>query len=183
MKRDDYWYKIFGIAILLIVVILFIYTWQNRSLLQGKIGDQIETYGLGSIFALSFILDFIPQYVAPQAIVVLAHIVGFSLWKISLVVLLGSFLGSWSAFEIGNQLKSSADILEKLIGRRKIKNFEHQVNKKGKLIVLISSISPIPYIPVVLGMLHFTRRNFVIYGLIPRAVGIAISSLIVYGII
>lgn len=51
--------------------------------------------------------------------------------------------------------------------------------KKRKIIVPIAAISPLPYLPVLLGAMNFSKQNFIIYGLIPRALSFIIFGYII----
>ena len=54
------------------------------------------------------------------------------------------------------------------------------INKYGKIVIPIAALSPLPYLPVVIGSMNFSRRNFIIYGLIPRSIGFVIYGFLVY---
>jgi membrane protein YqaA with SNARE-associated domain len=52
--------------------------------------------------------------------------------------------------------------------KEKVKRMTHLVNKYGKIVIPITAFSPLPYLPALIGVMNFSFRNFLIYGVIPR---------------
>ena len=69
-----------------------------------------------------------------------------------------------------------------MFGNKIFKKAERGINKKGKIIVAIAAVSPVPYIPMVLGAIKMARKEFILWGILPRSIGIIISAVIFYGI-
>jgi len=65
------------------------------------------------------------------------------------------------------------DTIDLMSSKKAADRVTHLTNKYGKIIIPIAAISPLPYLPVALGALNLSEKNFVIFGLIPRALGIA----------
>jgi membrane protein YqaA with SNARE-associated domain len=89
---------------------------------------------------------------------------------ILLTVLIGSSLGAIIGFEIGNKFRKKASLIEHWIGKERTEKFEKGINKKGVWFITLAALSPVPYIPLILGMMHLSRKNFIIYGMIPRMI-------------
>mgnify|MGYP000957820189 CR=1 FL=1 len=47
------------------------------------------------------------------------------------------------------------------------------MNVYGKVAILVAAIFPLPYVPMIIGALGVNPRNFSLFGLLPRAVGLA----------
>ena len=175
-------YRILAIAVLILTVILFIYSVVNYAFLENKISEQIELYGFSGIFVLSALFDFLPQWISPEAIIVISGLLGFSMMWTVIIAMLGSAFGSMLGFEIGSHLKKSRLLID-FLGKEKTKEFEKKMNNGGKWILFIAAVSPLPYIPLIFGMLHFSRRIFIIYGLVPRILGFILTGTVVYWIL
>ncbi len=147
----------------------------NRSL-----GNHIETYGLVALFIISIILEFMPQYIAPQLFAINAAILGFSFINTLLVIYIGSMFGDIIGFGVGRKYRERTHSL--FFENKTIRKIEQKINKKGgKTVLLIAAISPIPFLPIIFGSLGLKRKNFLIFGLIPRTVyTILIVSLFFY---
>jgi len=70
------------------------------------------------------------------------------------------------------------EAVDALSPKKSTKKLTYLTNKYGKIVIPIAAVSPLPYLPVVLGTMNLSKRNFIIYGLVPRALGI-----IAYGIL
>jgi membrane protein YqaA with SNARE-associated domain len=169
-------YKLVPLIILIITIIFFTYTILESNSLKGKITQTAQTNGLISIGIFSFVLDLIPQYVPPHIFILTYKLIGLNLLNILIIVIIGSTAGSLFGFEIGKRLKKHDGIFN-LVGEKKIKIFEDGLNGWKKLIVSLAAISPIPYIPLILGMLSMSRKNFIIFGVVPRIIGFIVLGI------
>ena len=171
-------------TIAIVVTIFFLATTiigiVNYSFLETKINEQIAVYGIFGIFLLSIFVEFIPQFISPHIGVINSALFNIDPLQVTLSTLSGSILGSLLGFEIGRIY--GKDFVADLIGNKIFKKTEKGVNEKGKIIVAIAAISPIPYIPMALGAIRMTRRKFILWGILPRSIGIIISVIIFYGI-
>jgi len=150
-------------------------------IIEDKISESVKQYGIIPIFILSILLDLIPQYISPHILAVIGNFFDINMILVITVMVIGSIIGSMTGFEIGSRLKKSNLIVD-FVGKKKTKKFEESINKKGKYIVSLAAISPLPYIPLIIGMIHMKRRNFIFYGVIPRIIGLIVIGLLTYGI-
>ncbi|MBS3087220.1 VTT domain-containing protein [Candidatus Pacearchaeota archaeon] len=178
MEIDRKQIKIIAILITIVSLILIIYTLVNQTILQEKFSAQVQVYGIPSLFILSFLLDLIPQLVSPFMTLIAGIVAGINIHYAILSTIIGSTIGSLLGFAIGKKymykavhLTTSDSAVEKLT---------YLTNKYGKIIVPLTAISPLPYLPVLLGAMNLTKKNFLIYGLIPRAIGIAIYGYLIH---
>lgn len=174
-KGNDY--KVIAAAILILVVLFFYFSIVKYDSLEHQIKQSVETRGLISIGIFSFILDFLPQYISPHIFIIMNGLMGFGFPPLILLVILGSSIGSIVGFEIGRKMKNGNELLS-FIGKRKIEVFKKNINGWKKWIVTIAAISPLPYIPLVLGMFDMSRKNFLVYGVIPRIIGFVLLGIL-----
>lgn len=167
--------KLFGIIISLIIVLVFILTVIFRASLSNVISGEGGAYGVVFVFFTAAFLEFLPQYIAPHLLIVNSAILGAPVYSITLIVMAGSTIGALIGFDIGR--KYGLELTQEWFGDDKIEKIEKLINEKGKWIVALAAISPLPYVPLIFGSLGMGRANFYIYGLIPRALGFAIIGL------
>jgi membrane protein YqaA with SNARE-associated domain len=163
-------------VILVTIVSLFLifYTLANSEALEQKFSTQVQNYGIPSLFILSLLLDLIPQIISPVVMLATATVAGVNIHYAVITAILGSATGSIIGFILGKKyMHTAVDILTSKKATQKLTTL---TNKYGKIIVPIAAISPLPYLPVLLGAMNFSKRNFLIYGLIPRAI-----SFIIFG--
>jgi uncharacterized membrane protein YdjX (TVP38/TMEM64 family) len=177
-KRVKEVVKFVSILVSLIAIALLIYSFLNIGILNEKVSSGISDYGMGALFIISALLDLIPQFVSPIAAMGAAILIGMNSYYAILATILGSAAGSILGFTLGK--KYMFDAVDAMSSENAVKRLTELTNKYGKIIVPIAAVSPLPYLPVVLGAINFSRRNFFIYGLIPRAVSIAIYGYLIY---
>jgi len=182
MKKRLNPYKIIATFVLILTILFFIYSLVNYAVLKERVSEEIQTYGIIGIFVFSFLFEFIPQYISPHILIVSSLLLGFNLIYVMLAMIIGSTLGSIAGFEIGHHLKKSKLLFE-FLGEKRTLKFERGINNSGRWIIAIAALSPIPYIPVIFGLAHLSRRNFFFYGIIPRVAGFLAVGLLAYSVI
>lgn len=169
LKKIDLF--IMGIILGIMVVSLLGYLY-----LQKEPVTNILEYGVFGIFALSFFLELIPQFIAPQILLPISISAGINPHAVLLFAVIGSLFGAILGFHIGRVYGLS--IFRRFLKQKRIDKFLQLVERFGKIAVFITSFSPFPYLPIVFGSLGVTWKDFAIYGLIPRAISFAV---VVYG--
>jgi membrane protein YqaA with SNARE-associated domain len=129
---------------------------------------------------LAFILEMVPQYIAPQLFAFNAAIIGFGFWETTLCLYLGCLTGSVIGFELGRKYRGKLSRL--LFEEEKIESVKEKVNNWGRYAILAAAISPIPYVPILFGALSLSRVNFIIFGLVPRFFYYLLFSVVAYAI-
>ena len=71
-----YFYRALAILILLVTITLIIAGIFNRGFVEESISIEIERYGLIAVFAVFFLIEFIPQYISPYVMMALALLLG-----------------------------------------------------------------------------------------------------------
>jgi membrane protein YqaA with SNARE-associated domain len=160
--------EIFDVLIALIIVGLSIFSLVSYNLYKEELSQEILTYGwIGMIFATAF-LELVPQVLTPFFIPLVGISSGISWYLVLFFVILGSVLGSILGFELGR--KYGWKLICPLVKKQtsiKILNFWE---KYGKVFVLFSAVTPLPYFPLVFGALGLSRKHFLIWGVIPRVI-------------
>jgi len=159
-----------SVLIILIILGLMVYGIMNIEAIDGTASSTINNYGIPALFIVSVFLDIVPQIISPIFALGAGIIAGINIYYAILATILGSTLGAIIGFVIGKKYMFEAvDILS---SKKSINKLTYLTNKYGKIVIPIAAISPLPYLPVAIGAMNLSRRNFVIYGLIPRALGI-----------
>lgn len=173
-KPNKKFLKIVATLITIVSLLLISYTLINSATLQEEFSTQVQDYGIPSLFILSLLLDLIPQLISPVMILATAILAGINIHYAIAITILGSTIGSITGFALGKKYMYKAVNLT--TSKSATQKLTHLTNKYGKIIVPLAAISPLPYLPVLLGAMNFSRRNFTIYGLVPRA-----ASFIIFG--
>ena len=166
--------KFVSAFITLSMLALVIYSLVNISFLNKEVSSLIYDYGAIALFAISILLDLIPQLISPIIALSTGIITGINVHYAIIATILGSTIGSVIGFVLGK--KYMFDAVDVIISEKSTETLTNLTNKYGKIIVPLAAISPLPYLPVFLGAMNFSKRNFVIYGIIPRVI-----SLIAFG--
>ncbi len=166
---------LFGISA--IALTFFIAIIVLRSYFEKNITNQIQNYGLISLFFISAILDIIPQSIGPHfpmAIAIFEHI--NPILALS-VTTLGSLLGTWTAFIVGRRY--GMEIVNHLFTKKEHEKVDKKIKRYGKWGVLITSLlPPFPYPPILFGALGMKRRTIFLYGILPRTISYVIEVII-----
>lgn len=166
-----------GILFSLLVVGLVILSWFLRAHLTEFISTEIKVYGLLITFVISALLEIIPQWLSPHFILINAAVIGLPSFTSFLMVALGSTIGDFVGLWLGR--KYGYELARQAYGKKKINKVKKMMNSHGRWIVTVSAFTPLPYIPLVFGTLGMKRKEFIIYGLIPRILSYLLIWLIV----
>lgn len=167
-ERGEIKFAIWFVTI--VIIAIAVYALVNQTILKENFSQEVENYGAPALVIVSFILDFIPQTLSPIMILGAGMIAGINVYSAIIAVIIGSTLGSILGFVLGKQYMYAA--VDVLVSKKNNKRLTELTNKYGKIIIPLAAVSPLPYIPVIIGAMNFSKRNFILYGLIPRAIGI-----------
>tara|TARA_Y100000310_G_C20515630_1_gene731039 strand:+ start:433 stop:984 length:552 start_codon:yes stop_codon:yes gene_type:complete len=162
-----------SMVIIFLIILSLLYT----NYLDKELTGVVESYGPPALFLTSFFLDFIPQIISPILVLGAGIFAGINIHLAIISTIAGSTIGSLIAFFLGKKYMFRA--VDILASKKKVNRMTLLVNKYGKIIVPLTAISPLPYLPVVLGAINMSKRNFIIYGLVARALSLTIWG---YGI-
>lgn len=158
--------KITETTVTILSLFLIVYVLINFQSIEGNFKYQVQTYGIPSLFILSILLDLVPQFISPIALLATSFLAGINIYYATIAVVTGSIIGSTLGFYLGEKYMYKA--VKLTIPKSTTEKITKLTNKYGKIIVPIAAISPLPYLPILLGAMNFSKRNFLIYGLIPR---------------
>jgi len=161
-----------SVLIILVVLALVLYGITNLGPISEETTILINNYGTPALFIISIFLDLIPQMVSPIIALAAGLIAGINIYYAILATILGSAIGSIIGFAIGKKYMFEA--VDVLTTKKSINKLTDLTNKYGKIVIPIAAISPLPYLPVAIGAMNFSKRDFIIFGLIPRAISIAV---------
>lgn len=172
LKKDGFriGIQIFDFLLIIVLLVLIVLSIFYSEFFKAVVFSILYDYGFFALFIINFFLEFIPQLITPIGTLVPALAFGLNPHFSILVVILGSFFGSSLGYLVG--VNTGFDFLRNIISQKKINKLVYFMNKYGKLAVFIAAISPLPYIPMVIGALNMNKKNFILYGLIPRALGL-----------
>jgi membrane protein YqaA with SNARE-associated domain len=161
-----------GIIVSILVLFLFLISLIYRENILSLIATDKENALLWVLFLLSFLMEFIPQYTSSHLLLINLAILDISLFYPIIILTIGSFLGSVLGFEMGR--KASPREFQK----KKLKKVRGYISKYGKIFMAIAAISPLPYFPTIFGFLKIKRKDFFLFGTLPRAIGIALFGIL-----
>lgn len=164
------------IIIVILITLLFLSSFFFKDQIQEWITKEVSVYGVLFLFSLSFLLDFLPQYISPHLLIVQSKILGIPLTGISIIVIAGAIIGSFAGFEVGKRLGKR--VVKTLAPEKSYKKIKQTARDHGKWFMMIAGISPLPYLPFVFGSLEIERKDFFYYGIIPRLIGLILFSLL-----
>lgn len=159
------------------MIYTFFYAAYNYSYIKTEINENVESAGLRSLFAITFLLELIPNYVSPHLSLISALLLNLNPFMASFTIILSSTISSMLGFEFGR--KYGKHFVSETLGKKRVKRIEERINLKGgKSTVLLAAITPVPYIPLVIGSLLMGRKNFIIWGVIPRQLSYVITGIV-----
>jgi uncharacterized membrane protein YdjX (TVP38/TMEM64 family) len=160
--------QIIDVIVALVFIGLCILALANYHAIKEAITLEIEGYGLAGLLVMSFILEFVPQFINPHLGLLVAIAAGFNIYLSTLVVIIGGITGSLVGFNVGQ--KYGFQFICAIFNPKTLKKIVEGWNKYGGIFVLVSALTPVPYLPPVFGALGMSRRKFLIWGIIPRII-------------
>jgi|SRR3989344_1221824 len=163
-----------GIVITVVAIYSFIFALYNYSFFEDEIGYLINSFGAFALLYMTFFLELIPTYVSPHLGILSAIFLKINPLTALLAVLCGSITGSLLGFEIGRLY--GKEFIINLFGERIVNGIERRINfTGGKTVVFLASISPLPYVPMIIGSLNMDRKKFILWGIFPREISYIIA--------
>ena len=129
-------------------------------------------------------LEFLPQVISPDYSLLLAIGLGINIPYAVIVTMVASIIGSISSFLIGYHY--GFDTIAPFFKKETLNKTLKFWNRHSKWFVLASGTLPlpIPYVPLIFGALRMKKIDFLIWGIIPRALGFILTGIAgYYGIV
>ena len=175
--------KIASLTLGLIVLLVFIYSIINYSLLQNQIndslGNQVQKYGYIAVFILAFILEISPQPFA-SAIVPYTNglILGLEFKSLLITTIAGVIIASLTAYVIG--IKYGKRVTVKLVGEENFEKSYDTFKKYGKPGMALLALTPLPYFPIIGGLFKMNFKDFILFAIIPRIIHFLVFGYILF---
>lgn len=174
------WVAIFDIAIISLMLAATVYTIFNYEDMMNLASVDIQYYGLWALFLLVFLFEFLPQIISPDYTLLLSIGLGINIYSAVIVTIIASTVGSWLAFMVGYHC--GFGVIAPFFTEDKLNKILKFWRKHGKWFVLAAGTIPlpVPYIPIVFGALRMRKKDFILWGLIPRAIGFIATGIVGY---
>lgn len=174
--------EIIDLILALVIIGISIYSLLSYNFYKEEISNEILSYGwIGLFFGVAF-LELIPQFLTPFFIPLVGLSSGLSLISVIFFVILGTLFGSILGYELGKRY--GWNLICPLFKKKTTEKVLNFWNKYGKVFVFFSAITPLPYFPLIFGALGLSRRDFWIWGVVPRVLAfLAICFGYYFGII
>jgi membrane protein YqaA with SNARE-associated domain len=168
----------FSVAVISVFLISAALSVAYRDHLNQRFAVATEQYGQAAVFVFVFLLEAIPQPITPDFVVLTAFLAGLSPIVTISVAIFASFTSSILTYEIGKH-HGPKKVKENFKSKR-ARKFIALVKRHGKWAIFLAAVSPLPYIPILIGAMDFSRATFISFGLIPRMIGMALRAYIIY---
>jgi membrane protein YqaA with SNARE-associated domain len=131
-----------------LVIILFIYTLINYSILEKELSIAAQIGGAGLVAALVFILEGAPVFVGPSVAIASLLAMGEDPIFVLAIFLVFSTLGAIVYYYLGYFLGERVFVY---FEKEDVKKYRELFKKYGMAAMLITAVTPIPYLPTVAG--------------------------------
>ena len=170
--------QIIDVIIALVMVGFTIFSLLNYNSFETELKVGVQAFGLVGLFFITIFLEFIPQVINPLFLllaVIAAHV---NVHLAILVTVVASLIGSLVGFEVGKRFGPRYVYI--LFEQEQIEKTLKFWYKYGKYVVFFGALEPLPYFPIVYGALQMRWLEFILYGIIPRAIGFIVQAYLVY---
>jgi undecaprenyl-diphosphatase len=157
-----------GILLLVLIGILLL-VYFNLSYFNKIVSGYVIKYGFIGILILSFFADLLEQPIGPEIPASIGVLLGLNVVLVIIFSVLGSYVGSLVNYFIGRKYLSFE--VKQAFEKKDYGKYHKLFYKYGRLALVLAAISPIPWVAFcwLAGSFRMKLRQFVLYGLIPRA--------------
>lgn len=164
---------LFLTVFVLVFIILFIAIGLNYQYVKTVVVSNIAVYGLVGVMLFSFLADVLEQPVGPEVPASAAVALGLNPYLVFGYSVVGSFIGSVCSFFIGRYWLAGK-VRYTCSTKKGYRKYCNLFDRYGRASIAIASISPVPYVFFcwLVGAFHMRLRDFIAFGLLPRALRI-----------
>lgn len=166
-----------GIGFWVLMILIFISFALFAFYVQQIITIFVSDYGFIGIFIMSFITDLLVQPIGPDVPLILGVAVKLNPWIVLLTVLLGSYTALLVAYYLGKTVGAAG--IERIIGKKRFAKLS-KYETGSKWFMFIGSLTPIPYIPYLVGLWRFSFVDTIMFVIIPRTLRFVIVLIFSY---
>jgi len=166
-----------GLGFWIFILIIFILGVLFFTHVKVFINLIVSEYGYVGIFAMSLITDLLVQPVVPDIPLIAGILGGLNPWLVLVASVFGVYIALLIAYYIGKKI--GAPGIERIVGK---KTYQKIYNHKfgAKWFMFISALTPIPYIPYLVGLWQFSLKDTLFYVVLPRTIRIIILFVFTY---
>jgi uncharacterized membrane protein YdjX (TVP38/TMEM64 family) len=165
------------ITFLFIIFLISISMFSYNSLRQNLTNEFI-TFGFFGLFLFIVLVELIPQFIGPHIPIILAISTGLNIHLVIIISLLAVIIGSFLGFYLGK--KKGLNLMCFLFREKLLVKILNFWDSYGHFFVLFSALTPLPYFPLIFGSLNMSKKDFIIFGMIPRIIGVIILGYAFY---
>ncbi len=158
-------YSQFSIALIAIILGVISYLYYQDAV--NFIENILNTYGYYSITIFAALMEGIPQLLSTDILILMGEISDLRLIYTLIAIIIGSTIGSLISFYLGRKFGRKLALI--FIKKKKFKEVTDYIDKKGKYALPLISITPLPFFPVIFGVMKMSYHDFILYGLTTRA--------------
>jgi membrane protein YqaA with SNARE-associated domain len=165
------------VAVLVFVVAFF-------TVLRDEIISFVAQYGYTSIFVTSFLTDMFLQPIGPDVPLIAGIIAKLNVVLAFFAAWVGSVLASLVGYRLGHVWGIYG--FRELYGEKAYKKWGRLYHRRGRLVLLVAALTPVPYVPFcwLSGAFNLSKMNFFLYGILPRGlrlVGVTYTTFLIVG--
>ena len=136
-------------VITIIFIILLIYTAINFKTIKSQISDYMAVGGYFFLFVICFIFESIPTLIGPNYFLFIAELLDFDFYTVLAILILSTTLSGILSYYLGLRARKYVELW---IDNDKLKEYDDFVHHHGKWALPLLVISPIPYLPAIMGI-------------------------------
>ncbi len=145
-------------ALNLLIVFAFIWSIINYKILDQEVTRLIITGGLIAMVFFVIILEGAPVFIGPSVVVAaILTMNAFNPWPILLLFISSAIMGNILYFYLGY---FSGEKIMKYFNKKNVREYKALFKKYGRPAMLITAISPIPYLPTLAGIFKMNPKHF-----------------------
>lgn len=155
-------------SVIIFILLIFILSYVYYDFALNLFTNYLSEYSYYAIAVLAMILEGVPQLLSTDILIVMGQLVGLNMINILISVVIGSTIGSLISFYLGYKYGKKIALL--FINQAQFNKTTNYIQKNGKYALPLISFAPLPYFPIIFGVMKINIWEFLIYGLTARAV-------------
>ncbi len=160
--------KFFRIFAILTIIAVFVFSYIYYDNLLNIFTEYLYQYSYFGLGLFAALLEGIPQMLSTDILIIISQLIGLNMITALLVIILGSTIGSLIAFYIGYKYGKKVALL--FITKKKFKQVTDFMQKYDRYALPLISFAPLPYFPIIFGVLKIDFKDFLLYGITTRAI-------------
>jgi len=172
---------IVAITLTLAVLMVFIYTLINFKILRNDISQAVQSGGILIMTVFYFLLEGIPNFVGLEPVMISAILLKINFWTIFFWICVAVILANSFSYYFGYV---ASGYVKGFVDKEKLENYEDLWHKHGKKAMVITAITPIPYIPALAGVFKMKASYFytwVLFSRLARHFGVLLFLFVLFG--